>query len=194
MFIWTNDVIFATDVIFNQIMKKALKTGKPISQGKTSRPSKVSDPESAYAVRAKETVLEYLGLASKAGSPRRPEDHFFIDLIRKGLPKKVFDHLIKRTGLTEDEMSIILHVSKRTLQRRDQSAEFNPEQSERLIELAKLFTKGEDLLGGPDQFKEWINTRVWSLGDKKPKEFMDTSIGLGLLMDELGRIEYGVHS
>ena len=175
-------------------MKKAPKTRKSISQGKASRPLKVSDPEAAYAVKAKETVIEYLGLASKTALPKRPEDHFFIDLIRKGLPKKVFDHLMKRTGLTEDEMSMILHVSKRTLQRRDLSSEFNPEQSERLIELAKLFTKGEDVFGGPDQFKEWIDSRIWSLGNKKPREFMDTSIGLSILMDELGRIEYGVYS
>lgn len=175
-------------------MKKAQKTRKLISQGKASGTVKVSEPAVAYAARAKETVIEYLGLVPKTSSPRRPEDHFFIDLIRKGLPKKVFDHLMKRTGLTEDEMAMILHVSKRTLQRRDLSSEFNPEQSERLIELAKLFAKGEDVFGGPDQFKEWIDTRVLSLGDKKPREFMDTSIGLSILMDELGRIEYGVHS
>jgi len=175
-------------------MKSGPKKGKLKSVQKPARALKVSDPEAAYAVKAKETVIEYLGLVPKSSSSRRSEDHFFIDLIRKGLPKKVIDHLMKRTGFTEDEMAMILHVSKRTLQRRDLTSEFNPEQSERLIELAKLFAKGEDVFGGPDQFKEWIDTRVLSLGDKKPREFMDTSIGLSLLMDELGRIEYGIHS
>ncbi|MBK7098856.1 MAG: DUF2384 domain-containing protein [Sphingobacteriales bacterium] len=43
-----------------------------------------------------------------------------------------------------------------------------------------------------DQFKLWMSSPVMALGNKMPKEFLDTSMGIDLLMDELGRIEYGI--
>jgi uncharacterized protein (DUF2384 family) len=37
-----------------------------------------------------------------------------------------------------------------------------------------------------------MNSSVMALGNKKPKEFLDTSIGIDLLMNELGKIEHGI--
>ena len=65
-------------------------------------------------------------------------------------------------------------------------------ESERMVEMAKLYSKGEEVFGTIDNFKEWMNTTLLPLGNKKPKEFLDTSLGINMLMNELGRIQHGI--
>jgi putative toxin-antitoxin system antitoxin component (TIGR02293 family) len=93
-----------------------------------------------------------------------------------------------------DEMSTILHVSERTLRRYDDKSNLNIEQSERIIELNNLYQFGIEVLGSLDNFKIWINSPILALGQKKPKEFLDTSLGINMLKNILGRIQYGVFS
>ena len=119
-------------------------------------------------------------------------DADFIDCIRVGLPRKALDKLMNVTGLTTNEITNILHISDRTLRRYTAEQKLSAEQSERLIEIAKLYSRGEEVFGSLDAFKEWMDSSVMALGNRKPKTFLDTSIGIAMLMDELGRIEHGI--
>lgn len=154
----------------------------------------LAEPQASYTYRAKEKVIDFMGINEKKFGSDLNDETFFIEIIRKGLPKKVIDNLMLRIGLTEEEMAIILHISKRTLQRRVPREALNEEQSERLIELAKVYSKGEDVLGNMETFKDWMNSNLLALGNKRPREFLDTSIGINILLDELGRIEHGVYA
>ena len=116
----------------------------------------------------------------------------FIDWIRSGLPKKALDHLAGIMGVSDAQIANMLHTSDRTLRRYTPSQKLNAEQSERIIELARLYARGADVFDGLDTFKTWMVTPVDALGTKKPIELLDTSMGIELLMDELGRIEQGI--
>lgn len=116
----------------------------------------------------------------------------FISVIRTGIPKKALDNLMDNTGITVPEISKIIRTSDRTLRRYGATQKLNPEQSERLIELARLYSRGEEVFGTMENFKNWMSSTVIALGNKKPKEFLDTSIGIDLLMNELGKIEHGI--
>jgi putative toxin-antitoxin system antitoxin component (TIGR02293 family) len=99
---------------------------------------------------------------------------------------------MKNTGISALEMSDILHTTDRTLRRYTEDTVLNPEQSERALEIARLYTRGTEVFESLDGFKEWMNSSVVALGSKKPKEFLDTSLGIEILMEELGRIEHGI--
>ena len=157
-------------------------------------PSRVADAQTAYIAQEKAKVIDFMGMTGKKSTSEANDENYLIEIIRKGVPKKVIDTIMSRTGLTEDEMSSVLHVSKRTIQRRVPQDVLNPEQSERLVELAKLYSRGKEVFGEIDTFKEWMDREILTLGNKKPKEFLDTSIGFNILLDELGRIEHGVYS
>lgn len=192
---WTNVVIFGTNDI---IMAKAYKI--PGSRKKTDStvpksvrsPLKIAEAQAAYAPSDQARVIRFMGIGEKKEHKRQHDETFFIDMIRQGLPKKVMDHLLTKLDISEDEMASILHVSKRTLQRRSSQESLNEEQSERLIELAKLYSKGEEVIGDLEKFKEWMNSKTTALGNKRPKDFLDTSIGINILLDELGRIQHGI--
>ena len=117
-----------------------------------------------------------------------------LNLIKKGVPKKALDKTMQMMDFSLDEMSTILHVSERTLRRYDDKSNLNIEQSERIIELNKLYQFGIEVLGSLDNFKIWINSPILALGQQKPKEFLDTSLGITMLKNILGRIQYGVFS
>ncbi|SDD16522.1 type II RES/Xre toxin-antitoxin system antitoxin [Niabella drilacis] len=116
----------------------------------------------------------------------------FIDRIRDGLPKKALDHLARIMGVSDAQIAGIIHTSDRTLRRYTPAQKLNAGQSERIIELARLYARGADVFDGLANFKTWMATPVDALGAKKPIEFLDTSMGIELLTDELGRIEQGI--
>jgi putative toxin-antitoxin system antitoxin component (TIGR02293 family) len=118
-----------------------------------------------------------------------------ITLIRTGLPNTVLQKLKVLMDISADELAAIMHISTRTLLRKEADKKpLNSEQTERVIELARLYAKGEEVTGSKAAFKEWMDTKVDSLGQKRPKDYLDTSLGIQMLLDELGRIEYGIYS
>ncbi len=144
--------------------------------------------ESSYVKRA----LALMGVASSAPFNAVENVADFIRCIRAGVPKKALDNLVEVTGIGNSEMAGIVRTSERTLRRYSANQKLNAEQSERVIELAKVYSRGEEVFGSLDSFREWMNSTVLAFGNKKPKELLDTSLGIEMIMDELGRIEHGI--
>ena len=65
-------------------------------------------------------------------------------------------------------------------------------QSERILEIARLQKKGENVFGNKEYFNKWLDSNIISLGGNKPKDFLDSSFGITMLNHELTRIEHGV--
>lgn len=137
-------------------------------------------------------TVAMMGMQRNAQFKSITSDNDFIALIREGVPKEAMSNLMTKTGITTIEMASITHTSDRTLRRYESKDKLPQEQSERVIELARLYSKGSEVLGSLEYFKEWMNATLIPLGNKKPKEFLDTSLGIDMLMKELGRIEHGI--
>jgi len=118
----------------------------------------------------------------------------FIELSRNGINKRNLLFLAKKIDFDLKELVTILHISERTLQRYALSKKLSPEVSERAIQLARLYCKGEEVFGDLEQFKKWMQYPSMALGMKQPKELLDTTFGFQLLNEELTKIEYGIFS
>ena len=158
-----------------------------------------ADHAAYYKAGTPNTILEFynrsvslLGLEGTKAYSQITNNTDFISIIRNGVPKKAIDTLMDNTGITVNEIAAIIRTSDRTLRRYTPQQKLDPGQSERIIELAKLYSRGEDVFGTMESFKEWMNSTIMALGDRRPKEFLDTSVGIDMLMDELGRIEQGI--
>lgn len=154
--------------------------------------SEVNEPIEVYYPMATNKTIALLGMQKDAQFQDITNDTDFIDLIREGVPKEAMNNLMQVTGITTLEMANITHTSDRTLRRYDVKDKLPQEQSERIIELARLYSKGSEVMGSIDHFKQWMDATLLPLGNKKPKEFLDTSLGIDLLLKELGRIEHGI--
>jgi putative toxin-antitoxin system antitoxin component (TIGR02293 family) len=133
----------------------------------------------------------YLGISggSLFGANRQEKQ---LKLIRGGLTRGSLDVLMKKTGLSIYELADILEMTDRTLRRYDSDEVLNKRLSERALEIAQLYHRGEEVLGDAASFHQWMQTEIPALGHQVPKSFLDTSIGIQMLIDELGRIEHGV--
>ena len=123
-----------------------------------------------------------------------PTDFDLLKLARKGISKKVLATLAKQISLTLEEIAKILHISARTLQRYQPSTLVKAEYSDRAIELARLYERGIEVLGGQNAFNSWLKTPNYALGNESPLNLLDTHIGFSMVFDVLGRIEHGVYS
>jgi uncharacterized protein (DUF2384 family) len=47
-------------------------------------------------------------------------------------------------------------------------------------------------MGTLSAFRKWMDTPLLPFGNKKPKELLDTLLGIRLITEELGRIEHGI--
>lgn len=167
-------------------------------------PKELHEPQAVYGTAAKKSIvdkavivgvrrsLQLMGMYSGASFRNVFNEVDLIEIIRNGVQKEAMENLMDITGISSSEMAALIRTSDRNLRRYGSHEKLNPEQSERIIELARLYSRGEEVFGSLDAFKEWMDSPVMALGNKKPKTFLDTSLGIDILMNELGRIEHGI--
>jgi len=116
-----------------------------------------------------------------------------IKLSRKGITIGLFEEIVQSNSYTLKQWSTFLHITERTIQRyKKEKRKFESLQSERIIEISKLQLKGNAVFGSEAYFDEWMNSKIIALGNIRPIELLDSSFGIEMLMDELGRIEHGI--
>jgi len=115
------------------------------------------------------------------------------NMVREGLPFSYFTMLSDQIHLGFDEWSAYLHLSERTIQRyKKEKKSFDPIYSEKILHIELLYKKGIEVFGLEDNFYTWMDSTNIALGGVKPKDMLDTSFGIGLIHDELNRIEHGI--
>lgn len=118
---------------------------------------------------------------------------YLIKTIRSGIRFSSFIAFVDKSPFSIVEWSDFLHLSERTMQRyKKEKKSFDPIYAEKIIEIVLLYKFGIDVFGSKEKFNTWIDTKNVALGGIKPKELLDNTFGIGLLKDELTRIEYGV--
>lgn len=111
--------------------------------------------------------------------------------IREGVKKTDWKQFIKNIDSTEKEFEHILPASISSMQKK---SIYNKETSERIYELAKLFGLGYEVFDSKNDFKNWLNTPSKILGNKKPFDLLDSSLGFEMVEQEIIRIQYNVYS
>jgi putative toxin-antitoxin system antitoxin component (TIGR02293 family) len=160
--------------------------------------NKVEESLIEYITQPQETLHAVVSLLGGLGvlNFKRPisSDFDLLELTRAGLPKKALVHLIKSVAFTFQELAAIMHISERTLQRFDENTLIDAAYSEKAIELARLYVRGEQVFGSLERFKLWMKTPSYVFKNQTPASFLDTSLGFDLISKELGRIEHGLYA
>ena len=116
-----------------------------------------------------------------------------IHLIREGIPYSLFNLIQHHTPFSDKDWANFLGLSTKSLQRYKQSSKnFQPIQSEKIIEMAEVTNVGLDVFGDMEKFKLWLDTPNFSLGNLKPIELLKDSYGKEMVISELTRINHGI--
>lgn len=123
-----------------------------------------------------------------------PRDELaLIELTRRGLPGDTIDVLAKNTGLTISELSHVLHVSSRTLMRRKGKL-LDPHLSDHMVMISTVFARCTEMFQGSEKASRWLKSPILALWNSRPLDLLDTTAGVTMVLNLLGRIEHGVVS
>jgi putative toxin-antitoxin system antitoxin component (TIGR02293 family) len=114
--------------------------------------------------------------------------------LREGLPYEAFEALRAAFGLSLRDLSTVLAVPERTLARRKLQRRLRPDESDRLVRLARIASYAEEVLGSRDKAADWLRTPNRALGTEAPVLRLDTDLGARQIEAVLGRIAHGVYS
>ncbi len=139
-------------------------------------------------------ITDLLGGAKALGT-RPASEQDFVALLRRGLPVRSLQAVLRWLGLTDEEASASLGVPKRTLARRKaEGARLKAAESERVLRLARVATLAEQALGSLENAQKWLRSPNTALAGEAPLSLLDTDLGTESVLDELRRFEYGVFS
>lgn len=137
-----------------------------------------------------ESVVEQLGGKSALGRSPRTETELQT-AIREGFPQPVVEEVMRSGGLTLKEVSAILDLSPRSLQRRRHEGRLARYESDRLYRLARILALAKMYLGDAETAMRWLRRPNHAMGGSVPLETIDTELGARAVENVLGRIAYG---
>lgn len=116
----------------------------------------------------------------------------WVSVIRHGISATAVDFLAKAIHVTQTELASALGIPERTLARRKKEGTLNSEESDKLVRLARVVGRAEEVFEDMKTAMVWLKTPNSALYRATPLSLLDTDIGAESVMDTLGRIEHGV--
>jgi len=120
-----------------------------------------------------------------------------MDLVKlsdKGVTKDALLHLADFLGLTVAQIAQLLPVTERTIQRYSRKQRFNHVVSEHILQIAEVATRGAEVFGEREAFVAWLSCPSQALAGQSPRSLLRSRFGTEMVLDELGRMEFGVLS
>ena len=181
------------------------KTAAPAKSSRTGR-----NPRAGHVISAGDTLLlksfstvrtrkktQAISAASLLGlEGDERKSHLtsmeWVSAIRRGIPSSAVDALTAFLLVSQTEFSDALDIPVRTLVRRKGEGLLNSEESAKLVRVARVIQRAEEVFDDPDSARDWLKSANTSLGGETPMSLLDTEIGAEAVIDTLGRIEHGV--
>ncbi len=116
------------------------------------------------------------------------------DAVRQGLPFSALEALTRQLEISPQQCSAVLGIPPRTVARRKEARQLNPQESDRLYRVARAASQAVAVLGSLDKARLWLKTPNRALGGDRPLDLLDTEIGARQVEDILLRLNYGIFS
>ena len=114
-----------------------------------------------------------------------------IDATRRGLSVSAVDALVETGRLSLSEIDRIVLPRKTQSHRRGLGA-LTPDQSDRLIRVARVIAAAEKTFGSSEKAHRWLRRKTTALGGDAPLDLLDTSGGARQVERLLSRIDHGL--
>lgn len=138
-------------------------------------------------------IAEVLG--GKKTLKRKIQSRFdLMEMSKDGITKEALRHLAKYLALSASQLAELLPVSERTILRYTSKKPFNRVVSEQILQIAEVVAKGIEVFEDKEKFISWMHSPIKSLANQTPLSLLISRFGMEMVLDELGRIEYGVYS
>lgn len=121
-----------------------------------------------------------------------------IKIVRKVSQGLAFRSLLRfqeNSLFSTKDVADLVSISLRTLNRRKAEGRLEPEESDRLLRVTRLFAKALELFeGDASAARAWFYTPARALGGERPITLARTDLGSREVEALIDRLEHGVHT
>ena len=121
-----------------------------------------------------------------------------LEIVRKvtrGLAFRALVRFQENTLFSTKDVADLVAISPRTLNRRKAEGRLDPEESDRLLRVTRLFAKVLELFeGDAAAARAWFHTPARALGGERPISLVRTDLGSREVEALIDRLEHGVHT
>ena len=114
-----------------------------------------------------------------------------VKLVRRGLPVGAVQFVLDSGFLTPAELDRVV-LPRKTLANRRRLGTLTPEQSDRLVRVARVIAAAEVTFGSREKAGTWLRRPTIALADESPLDLLDTDEGAREVETLLGRIAHGI--
>ena len=115
--------------------------------------------------------------------------------IQKGFSYRVWERFLRNSGLPAPDLAESVQIPVRTLSRRKGEGRFQPDESDRIVRLARVFSAAIALFEGIiDPAREWFVAPQRALRGATPLQYASTDAGALEVERLIGRLEHGIVS
>lgn len=115
--------------------------------------------------------------------------------IEKGFAFVAVLKVLRLMALPMQALADILLIPPRTLQRRKVTGRLEPDESDRLLRLVRVYGKAIELFEGDNRGAlEWLHSSITALGGSTPLSMLKTEPGAQEVERLIARLEHGVFS
>jgi putative toxin-antitoxin system antitoxin component (TIGR02293 family) len=136
------------------------------------------------------TALDIVGGAAIVGC-NAAEGVDLVRLVRRGLPVGAVQFVLDSGFLTPAELDRIV-LPRKTLANRRRLGTLTPEQSDRLVRVARVIAAAEETFGSREKAGTWLRRPTTALAGESPLDLLDTDEGAREVETLLGRVAHGI--
>lgn len=152
----------------------------------------VSEAEVDYAATAAGAVSGQHAYLSLLGL-RAFDTASLLKRLDQGISYVAFERLRRRLKITSQKLADTALITHRTLARRKKVGRFDPDESDRLVRIARVFSRAIELFGGDEDLAQaWMTRPRRALGGPSPLEMARTEVGAREVEKLIHQIEHGV--
>ena len=120
------------------------------------------------------------------------DDLSLVAQAQDGLDAQAITTFREHAQFSKEVMAGLLHVTPKTIDNmKAKHKKVGAVQAETLLSLIRLFSRGEQLFGSVDEFKDWLGFPQPALEMQPPNKFLFSITGIRLVEECLERIEQG---
>jgi putative toxin-antitoxin system antitoxin component (TIGR02293 family) len=112
--------------------------------------------------------------------------------VAEGLPSASLYAVQGSLALSTSELSRLVLISPRTINRRKSEERLPPDESERVFRIGRLIEIAVSVVGSEEEARAWMKEENFALGGKTPLEMASTQPGAELVERVLHQIDHGI--
>ncbi|MEM8568192.1 MAG: antitoxin Xre/MbcA/ParS toxin-binding domain-containing protein [Bacteroidota bacterium] len=109
------------------------------------------------------------------------------------IPGTFLKEIPASTNLPVNHLVKMLDMSKTTFYRVKQEVMLDMDTVDKLSAVFKIYDRGAEAFEGEEAFDDWMNTKIATLGNRRPIDMLSKENGRVAVLEAIDRVEYGVY-